>query len=507
MRQLNDPGPDAQAAILPALTLLLAEDRNLRVAFANAARGLGIEVVVASSVEFAHELLQQRSFPLIVVDVSVGGGDVIDVVERLAGQDRASAFVLMSAEAAAEVHYKGLAGGAIAARLVSPWSASELRSTLERANALHLSRSRPSAAPLGWSVLLVDDSPEASERLKEQLRELPGLSLVHVTRLQDALRALHHTDFDSIITELSLPDACGMDAVLRLHASAPASAILVTSAVDDEALALQVVQLGAQDFLPKGRSDARSVLRALRFARERKRSELRLRRLAHYDPLTGLANRPSFGESMVQAVARCDRQNRRFALLMIDLDGFKDVNDSLGHDAGDRVLYEVGVRLRCVFREYDIVARFGGDEFAVLLNDVQSRDELRPIVERLLYCLSAPIALGETSAVVCGSVGVALYPEAGTTPDRLLKSADFAMYAAKRAGQNRYCFSDGPAQSSTPPLGSAPPSPRISGALGLKPARLPSEFRASGVRAHGRDTERECADWESSPTAAMPPRP
>src|SRR5262249_34205861 len=156
---------------------------------------------------------------------------------------------------------------------------------------------------------------------------------------------LHEREFDAIITDLSLPDARGFDAVLRLQVSAPNAALLACSAVEDDALAVQIVQAGAQDFLLKRKIDRTTLTRALQVAPERKGYELRWRRLAHFDQLTGLANRASFNDALVQAVARASRQQGLLAVLMIDLDGFKAINDTQGHDAGDRVLQEVGVRL------------------------------------------------------------------------------------------------------------------------------------------------------------------
>jgi len=465
------------AAILPSKVLFVDDDRSMRVAFANAARALGVEAHVAESGEQAIELAQHTAFPVVVTDLNMPGIDGIALIERLSVMDPATAFVLVSADPELQSRMPVGAAGAIAAFLGKPLEMLDLQETLARAFTLHqrrTARAGISAAPKGWSILLVEDSPGDADLLQDYLGDVPGLELVHVTRLQEALRMLHDREFDSIITDLTLPDARGFDAVLRLQAGAPNAAILAYSGVDDEALALQVVQLGAQDFLPKGRTDRETLLRSLRFARERKRSDLRLRRLAHYDPLTGLANRSSFADAATQAVARAGRRKQMLAVMMIDLDGFKQINDTLGHEAGDQILKEVGVRMRCAFREYDVVARFGGDEFAVMVTDVESIESLSVMVQRLLASLAQPI--GSRESRVTASVGIALFPTAGRSPLRLLRSADMAMYKAKRNGRNCSVFFDGPAPASTNPTFSANDALPAAGSTQLRAPRLPDDL-------------------------------
>jgi two-component system, cell cycle response regulator len=468
-------------AILPSKVLFVDDDRSMRVAFANAARALGIEAHVAASGGQALDLAQQGAFPVVVTDLNMPGIDGIALVERLSAVDPSTAFVLVSADPELQSRMPVGAAGAIAAFLGKPLEMLDLQETLAQAFTLHQrrqARTGLSAAPKGWSVLVVEDSPGDADLLRDYLGDVPGLELVHVTRLQEALRTLHDREFDSIITDLTLPDARGFDAVLRLQAGAPNAAILAYSGVDDEALALQVVQLGAQDFLPKGRTDRETLLRSLRFARERKRSDLRLRRLAHYDPLTGLANRSSFTNAATQAVARAGRQKQMLAVMMIDLDGFKQINDTMGHEAGDQILQEVGVRMRCAFREYDVVARFGGDEFAVMVTDVESIESLSAMVQRLLASLAQPI--GSRESRVTASVGIALFPSAGRSTLRLLRSADMAMYRAKRNGRNCSVFFDGPVPVSTSPTFSVDDALLPAGSPELQAPRLPDDLTSDG---------------------------
>ena len=177
---------------------------------------------------------------------------------------------------------------------------------------------------------------------------------------------------------------------------------------------------------------------------ERKQQEERLTRMAYHDPLTRLPNRALFLDRAQQAIAMAARDGYHLALLYLDLDGFKEVNDTLGHDAGDLLLQEAAERLlRCV-RESDTVARLGGDEFALLLPEVGGARDVERVADKLLIALRRPFPLKGRAARVSGSVGIALYPGDGDDPHQLLKWADEAMYRAKRGGKDRVAFhSDG----------------------------------------------------------------
>jgi diguanylate cyclase (GGDEF)-like protein/PAS domain S-box-containing protein len=169
-----------------------------------------------------------------------------------------------------------------------------------------------------------------------------------------------------------------------------------------------------------------------------KRSEERIQALAFYDPLTKLPNRRLLESRLETLILANRREEALFAVMFIDLDSFKSVNDSLGHDAGDELLRRTAAALSSCIREGDTLARVGGDEFIILLLRIKDVEEARPIADRIVEQLSSrvgPKGLGVTS-----SIGVALYPRDGVEGHELLKNADLAMYAAKRAGKNRYCF-------------------------------------------------------------------
>jgi diguanylate cyclase (GGDEF)-like protein len=175
---------------------------------------------------------------------------------------------------------------------------------------------------------------------------------------------------------------------------------------------------------------------------ERKKAEERIRSMAVHDALTGLPNRLNLNEQLELAVERAAAHGNRFALLFLDLDGFKHINDSMGHDVGDALLIHVGRQLKSVVRETDLVARLGGDEFVVLLSDISDAEMAMEVAEKILGGLGETCTLNGWTIQVGTSIGIALYPEHGTTRQALLKAADQAMYAAKRGGKGSYRFAE-----------------------------------------------------------------
>ena len=166
---------------------------------------------------------------------------------------------------------------------------------------------------------------------------------------------------------------------------------------------------------------------------EQRGAEQRMQHMAHHDSLTGLPNRLLFNDRMAQAIVQANRESSQFALLYLDLDKFKPVNDTFGHDAGDQLLTKVADRIRELVRESDTVARLGGDEFAVILRDISSRDDVAAVSRKIIAAISLPFYLGTVSQTVeiGTSIGIAVYPGDAQDHDTLIKLADAAMYRAK----------------------------------------------------------------------------
>ncbi|MDO9599778.1 MAG: EAL domain-containing protein [Azoarcus sp.] len=173
---------------------------------------------------------------------------------------------------------------------------------------------------------------------------------------------------------------------------------------------------------------------------DKKRAEERIRHLAHHDSLTNLPNRSLLADRLAHALDRARRGDERLALLFIDLDRFKHVNDSLGHPVGDRLLQTVARRLDSVVREQDTLARQGGDEFVVILEEIDDPEDAARVALKLLSALEAPVVLDQHEIFVGASIGISLFPDDGDSSEELLRSADSAMYEAKEAGRSTYRF-------------------------------------------------------------------
>ena len=290
-------------------------------------------------------------------------------------------------------------------------------------------------------LLLVEDNPGDAVLVREMLHTAleDQVELVHVEALEEACAQVLEVEAACVLLDLSLPDAVGLDAVTRMQAAAPDIPIVVLTGLDDETLALSAVQHGAQDYLIKGQVDEVLIARSIRYAIERKRAEVALAHQALHDPLTRLPNRALFLDRLEQALARAQRSSIGIAVLFLDLDRFKVINDSLGHDAGDRLLVDVANRLQGVVRPGDTVARFGGDEFTILCDDVGGERDAVLIAERVAAAVGAPFALDGDDAFLTTSLGIALTTgRENSRAEALIRDADAAMYRAKERGKSRY---------------------------------------------------------------------
>ena len=291
-------------------------------------------------------------------------------------------------------------------------------------------------------VLLIESEATAAARTEAQLRERLG-ARVHVVWLRglaDSIRALMESTFDVVVVELAVYDSNGIATLAGVRSAAPTVPVVVYADALDEVTAIRALRAGAHECVAKDDLRPEVLSRALRFAIERQRrlDSLEADRVdaahrATHDPLTGLANRKLFLDQLDRALAFGTRYQRHTGLLFVDLDGFKAINDTLGHAIGDALLRAVSVRLLASVRRSDAVARLGGDEFVILLPDVTSRSDVTFVREAILAALSDPIVLSDaTSLVVRASIGSAIAPLDGVLPQDLMDAADADMYRDKR---------------------------------------------------------------------------
>jgi diguanylate cyclase (GGDEF)-like protein/PAS domain S-box-containing protein len=423
------------------------------------------------------------------------------------------------------------------------------------------------------TLLLVEDNPGDARLLRELFKEQGShdTELTHVKSLSEAEKYLAEHTVDIILLDLGLPDAQGLEAVLRVHATAPHVPLVVLTGLDDESLAAQALKAGAQDYLIKNQIETRGLLRALRYSVERKimdealfgekeRAQVTLNSIgdavvctdiagnitflnlvaekmtgwsrqdsagrpmaevcrildamtrkttpnpmemavgqdrivhlpsncilirrdgfetpiedsvapihdregqvtgavivlrdmsaahamalqmthsAQHDFLTGLPNRVLLNDRVSQAIALAPRHRKEVAVLFLDLDGFKHINDSLGHPIGDKLLQSIAKRLVDCVRGTDTVSRQGGDEFVVLLSEVEHSEDAAITARRMLHAVAEAHSIDQHDLHVTASIGVSVYPDDGPDAETLIKNADTSMYQAKENGRHSYQF-------------------------------------------------------------------
>jgi diguanylate cyclase (GGDEF)-like protein len=275
-----------------------------------------------------------------------------------------------------------------------------------------------------------------------------GLAFTHAERVEDANHELAAGSVSAVILG-DVERFAVLEHVRLVAASVP---VIVLSDEYSDGEAVLALRAGAQDFISRQQVSAQALRQALLFALERKRSEVQLAHRALQDPLTGLPNRTLFVDRLGLALDRARRTGLVTAVLFLDVDGFKLINDTLGHAAGDRVLTAMGGRLRSVLRPMDTVARFGGDEFTFLFEDLSDAAEALTIAERVRQAASFPVALESGQQHLTVSIGVATATTPGVTPEDLIRDADAAMYESKNQGGGSAIVSDDPPEELPPPV-------------------------------------------------------
>lgn len=292
-------------------------------------------------------------------------------------------------------------------------------------------------------VLLVEDSKGDAILIEKLLTQaaLDAYDVQHVTNLAATLKILAENEFDVVLLDRSLPDTTGFNGLHSIQNVAPKLPIIFLTGYNDEALALSAVAQGAQDYLYKDKVDSQVMKRAIQYAIQRKQFEEELICQANFDTLTGLANRILFENRLDQVLAKMRRYDLGVGIFFLDLDRFKEVNDTLGHAAGDKLLQQVGKRLKQGFRSCDTVARFGGDEFSILVEGIKTSQDCAIIAQKIINRLETPFIISNKKINISVSIGIAIgMNKEPVTREELMKQADEAMYSAKGIPHHAYRF-------------------------------------------------------------------
>jgi diguanylate cyclase (GGDEF)-like protein len=283
-------------------------------------------------------------------------------------------------------------------------------------------------------ILLVEDDAHSAMALAAMLRAVfsRGVVISHAPDVADATQEI--ADHGATCVLLDVRGRACLEAVEALGSASPTTPIIVLADGDDEESGVAAVRAGAQDFLVRSELSPGMLGRAVCYAVERKRSEAVLAQQALHDPLTSLPNRALFLDRLRGALDRSRRTGTPVVVLFLDVDGFKEINDTLGHGAGDRLLCVLAERFRGMLRPMDTVARFGGDEFTFLLEGLGSKEEAALVAERITHCAGLPVTLAGQRRSASISIGVAMVTDPGEEIDDVIRRADTAMYRAKESG-------------------------------------------------------------------------
>lgn len=290
-------------------------------------------------------------------------------------------------------------------------------------------------------VLIVEDDAAVALGLRRALQLLdPDICVHSVSDLNSAKEILSSSQhIDVALVDLGLPDAKGIEAPTSLKAIRDDLTIIVITGNNSSETALLLIRQGIQDYILKSEASPHGVLRSVRLACERHQREKKLQKMAYIDQLTGALNRRGLLAAIEEAYDSAMRLNIAAALLTLDIDHFKEINDTHGHPVGDALLVEVSRRISHCVRKNDIFGRIGGDEFMVILNGFAGPDSVPAMATKMLDCFAEPLADLPPVGI---SIGVALVPDHADSVYSWMKKSDDALYSAKRSGRNRWMMYD-----------------------------------------------------------------
>ena len=292
-------------------------------------------------------------------------------------------------------------------------------------------------------LLHVEDSDSAAMLLAANIQQykLIHINITRTISIAETEQILKERTFDAVILDLTLPDSYGLSTIGKVRKVAMNTPVVVLSSENNDDLAVEAIKSGAQDFLYKGAAQGLTVIRSVRYAIERTKAERKLKSLAKKDSLTQLPNRSAYSSQIAMGIGRAARYHTNIGLLLMDLDKFKHINDTLGHQVGDQFLIEVSRMIQETLRNSDFFARVGGDEFVIVVESITKIDELRGVAEKVLNCLrNNVISIENHQLQPSASIGITLFQGGvdNPSPELLMRKADLAMYHSKEQGGNSY---------------------------------------------------------------------
>jgi len=408
----------------------------------------GYEIVTAANGEEALGKLSGNQIDLLLLDVMMPGIDGFEVIRRVRQDDthRLLPIILVTALRETKDRVKGIEAGCddfISKPIDKAELLARVRSLLKlKAYNDLMSNYRKD---LEVTKISADEAREYAESIINTVREPlialdQDLRVVKVSRsFYDVFKVKPEETMGQLIYDLGnkqwdipklrdllediLPKKVSFDNYEVEH--------------DFAIIGRRIMLLNARQ-IQRASGKERIILLAIEDITERKQSEEKIQQMAYHDSLTGLPNRKLFSDRLGIALIHAQRNQKKVGIAMLDLDNFKDVNDTLGHDAGDILLKAAAMRLSAELRKVDTVARFGGDEFVLILPDLKVIEDAIPVAQKIVDSFRKSFLIDTNQLIVTMSIGIAVYPNDGTDEAMLLKNADIAMYQAKQAGRDRY---------------------------------------------------------------------
>jgi len=298
---------------------------------------------------------------------------------------------------------------------------------------------------LNAKILIVDDCADNIDLMEEILRD-EGYDCVSSTMLPEQVCPLHRQHcYDLILLDLQMPGLNGFQVMKGLKEIEQGGYLPVLALTAQPSFKIAALEAGARDFISKPfdllevHKRIHNMLEVRLLYKELARYSQAQQELALHDALTGLPNRRLLEDRIATTLQHASRNHHKAAVMYLDLDGFKAINDTYGHAYGDEVLKIVAQRLVACSRKEDTVARLGGDEFMVVLGEVSGLGDAQGPAAKLVDAVSEPFFINDLSLQLSTSIGISIYPDDAETVEALISIADYALYEAKRGGKNRYC--------------------------------------------------------------------
>lgn len=300
-------------------------------------------------------------------------------------------------------------------------------------------------------ILIVDDDSVDREHITRYLcaNNDNAFEIDIAESVDDGLKRFYEKKYDLILLDYKMPQRDGIEMLIELNnePKEASTAIVMMSNAEEEEIALDCLRTGAQDFIVKNDITDARLRRVILNARTRFELELqlhnsykKLREMAELDSLTGLANRYVFDEALKVTIANNQRGNNKVALLLLDIDNFKYINDAYGHDVGDILLQRIVKRVETGMRSNELFARLGGDEFGIILYNIETDLQASTVARRILNILEVPYEIDKMVMNSSASIGIAIHPDNAMSAKEIYKFADIALYRSKKLGKNQVCF-------------------------------------------------------------------